>query len=477
MKYLPVFMDVRDRRCLVAGGGAVAARKAAWLRRAGADVTVIAPELGAVLRAEVDKAGIDKRPVRYLARRFADHDVNDYALIVAATDDPAVNRRVAELAKARNVPVNVASDAALGNFILPPVIDRAPMQIAISSGGASPVLTRDLRGRLENYIPSAYGRLAGLMRELRPVIRRRLPDESRRRRFSEQALHGPVAEAVFAGRMDDARELLHRMLDTDAAQPQLAGEVYLVGAGPGDPDLLTFRALRLMHQADVVVYDRLVSQPVMNLVRRDAERLYAGKYPRGPAVAQEEINQLLIRLARQGKRVLRLKGGDPFIFGRGGEEIATLMEERIPFQVVPGITAASGCAAYAGIPLTHRDYAQACVFVTGHLKNGTVDLNWQMLAHERQTLVFYMGLLGVEVICAQLVAHGLAATTPAALIAQGTTPQQRVLVGALETLPALVARGEVQAPTLIIVGEVVRLHDRLRWFEPQRDLTPDSSTR
>ncbi|MBA2492081.1 MAG: uroporphyrinogen-III C-methyltransferase, partial [Gammaproteobacteria bacterium] len=439
-------------------------------RRAGADVVVIAPHLGPALRADVDRGR-----VRHVARLFADSDVDNNALIIAATDDPDVNRRIGELARSRNVPVNVASDAALGSFILPPVIDRSPLQIAVSAGGASPALSRDLRGRLENFIPAAYGQLAGLLRSFRPALRRRFPDQAQRRRFSEQVLHGPVAEAVFAGRVIDAREMLSRMLAADASPPRLAGEVYLVGAGPGDPDLLTFRALRLIHQADVVVYDRLVSQPILELVRADAERLYAGKYPRGPAIAQEAINQLLIRLAKQGKRVLRLKGGDPFIFGRGGEEIATLVEEGIPFQVVPGITAASGSAAYARIPLTHRDYAQACVFVTGHLKNGTVDLNWQMLAHERQTLVFYMGLLGVEVICAQLVAHGLSASTPAALIAQGTTPRQRVLIGDLATLPGLVADNAVQAPTLIIVGQVVRLHDKLRWFEPTA--ATDSSPR
>src|SRR5680860_204442 len=468
MTYLPVFMDIKGRPCLVAGGGTVAARKAAWLRRAGADVTVIAPHLGPALRSDVDHGR-----VRHVARLFADSDVDNNALIVAATDDPDVNRRIGELAQARNVPVNVASDAALGSFILPPVIDRSPLQIAVSCGAASPALSRDLRGRLENFIPAAYGQLAGLLKSFRPVLRRRFPDQAQRRRFSEQVLHGPVAEAVFAGRVNAAREMLSRMLAVDASPPDLAGEVYLVGAGPGDPDLLTFRALRLMHQADVVVYDRLVSQPILELVRSDAERLYAGKYPRGPAVAQEDINALLIRLAKQGKRVLRLKGGDPFIFGRGGEEIATLVEEGIPFQVVPGITAASGCAAYAGIPLTHRDYAQACVFVTGHLKNGTVDLNWPMLAHERQTLVFYMGLLGVDAICQALVAHGLSASTPAALIAQGTTPRQRVLIGDLATLPGLVADNAVQAPTLIIVGQVVRLHGKLRWFEPQTDMIPD----
>ncbi|MDQ3730815.1 MAG: siroheme synthase CysG, partial [Pseudomonadota bacterium] len=277
-------------------------------------------------------------------------------------------------------------------------------------------------------------------------------------------LQGPVAEAVFAGRETAAREMLKASLDS-VMDDAITGEVYLVGAGPGDPDLLTFRALRLMQQADVVVYDRLVSAPILELVRRGAQRIYAGKYPRGPSVAQEDINALLVRLAKAGQRVLRLKGGDPFVFGRGGEEIATLVDEGVSFQVVPGITAANGCAAYAGIPLTHRDYAQACIFVTGHRREGTNDLNWPMLAHEQQTLVFYMGLLGVDVICDRLIAHGLPASTPAAMIAQGTTPHQRVLIGDLATLPRLVADSNVRAPTLIIVGQVVRLHEKLRWFK------------
>jgi uroporphyrin-III C-methyltransferase/precorrin-2 dehydrogenase/sirohydrochlorin ferrochelatase len=464
MEFLPIFVDIKGRPCLVVGGGAVAARKAALLQRAGARVTVIAPRLNSEMQAHIDNGLIE-----YEARAFTESDLEDRMLVIAATHDAAANRRVAELARARNVPVNVADNPALGNFIMPSVVDRSPVQIAISTGGASPVLARLLRARLENYVPAAYGRLAALVEGFRLDAKRRFPDGAQRRRFWEQTLQGPVAEAMFAGRIDAARDMLRAALGDATDEPPRYGEVYLVGAGPGDPDLLTFRALRLMQQADVVVYDRLVSAPILDLIRRGAERIYGGKYPRGPAVAQKDINALLIGLAKEGKRVLRLKGGDPFIFGRGGEEIATLIDEGIPFQVVPGITAASGCAAYAGIPLTHRDYAQACIFVTGHLRNGTVDLNWQMLVHPRQTLVFYMGLLGVEIICEQLIKHGLPSTTPAAMIAQGTTPAQRVLIGDLQTLPSLVARSDIKAPTLIIVGQVVRLHDKLRWFIPGGD--------
>jgi uroporphyrin-III C-methyltransferase/precorrin-2 dehydrogenase/sirohydrochlorin ferrochelatase len=465
MNLLPIFVDVKDQPCLVVGGGAVAARKTGLLLRAGGKITVVSPRLNRRMRGYLDQ-GL----VRCEAREFTERDLDGQALIIAATDDASVNRHVAKAARHLHIPVNVADAPELGSFILPAVVDRSPVQIAVTSGGASPVLARQLRARLENYVPAAYGRLAELLEQFRDEVKRRFTTTAQRRRFWEQMLQGPVAEAMFAGREDTARAMLQAALD-DPTMVAGQGEVYLVGAGPGDPDLLTFRALRLMQQADVVLYDRLVSAPILDLVRRGAERIYAGKYPRGPAVAQSDINTLLVRLAREGRRVLRLKGGDPFVFGRGGEEIASLVDEGIPFQIVPGITAANGCAAYAGIPLTHREYAQACIFVTGHLRDGTVDLNWQMLAHAQQTLVFYMGLLSVDVICAQLVAHGLPATTPAALIAQGTTPNQRVLIGNLASLPDLVLSGDVHAPTLIIVGEVVRLHDKLRWFRSEQTST------
>jgi uroporphyrin-III C-methyltransferase/precorrin-2 dehydrogenase/sirohydrochlorin ferrochelatase len=325
------------------------------------------------------------------------------------------------------------------------------------------VLARLLRARLESLIPAGYGRLAALAGAFRDRVKARFkPPE--RRRFWERVLQGPIAELVFSGRDGEARKALEEALDD--TRPALGGgEVSLVGAGPGDPDLLTFRALRLMQQADVVVYDRLVSRPVLDLVRLEAERIYAGKERAKHALPQEDINHLLVRLAREGKRVVRLKGGDPFIFGRGGEEIDTLAAEGIPFQVVPGITAAAGCASYAGIPLTHRDYSQSVVFVTGHLQDGSMNLNWPALAQPRQTIVVYMGLLGVDVLCRELAAHGLPAATPAALIQQGTTPQQRVLTGTLDTLPDIVRQSDVKAPTLIIIGDVVRLRERLNWFK------------
>ena len=458
MDFLPVMLDIRAQPCLVVGGGEVAARKTALLLRAGARVVVSSPALHAAFDGWLADGKVVHRTATFRAA-----DVTEYSLVIAATDDDAVNRKVAAAAKARRIPVNVVDQPALCSFIMPSIIDRSPVIVAVSSGGASPVLARLLRARLETMIPASYGRLAALVGSFREEVKARLTP-AERRRFWERVLHGPVAELIFSGRDQDARKALQQAIAGTRLTLQ-GGEVYLVGAGPGDPDLLTFRALRLMQQADVVVYDRLVSQPVLDLVRLEAARIYAGKERAAHTLPQESINVLLVRLAREGKRVVRLKGGDPFIFGRGGEEIATLMDNGIPFQVVPGITAAAGCASYAGIPLTHRDFSQSVVFVTGHLQDGSINLNWASLAQPRQTVVFYMGLHGVDILCRELVAHGLPHETPAALIQQGTLPQQRVLTGNLTTLPDIVRRGNVKAPTLIIVGEVVRLREKLNWFE------------
>jgi len=462
MDYLPIFLDLKARRCLVVGGGEVAARKAALLASAGAEVVVVAPRLAAgtaeLLAAE---------RIRHRERGFRPEDLEGMFVVVAATDDPAVNREVSALCQARGLPVNVVDEPRLCSFIMPSIVDRSPVLVAVSTGGASPVLARLIRARLETLIPTAFGRLARLASDYRDAVKRRFSDPQARRLFWEGVLDGPVAEMVLAGREQAAGRALERALEEESASPRAGGEVYLVGAGPGDPDLLTARAIRLMQRADVVVHDRLVSPEVLELTRRDAERIYAGKARSAHVLPQESINELLIRLAREGKRVLRLKGGDPFIFGRGGEEIDTLAAARVPFQVVPGITAASGCAAYAGIPLTHRDYAHACVFVTGHLKDGEAELDWRGLVQPRQTIVVYMGLIGLPVICRELVRHGLAPSTPAALIESGTTPEQRVVTGTLETLPERVDRAGVRAPTLTIIGDVVRLHEKLEWFEPR----------
>jgi uroporphyrin-III C-methyltransferase/precorrin-2 dehydrogenase/sirohydrochlorin ferrochelatase len=429
------------------------------LARAGARVTVVSPQ-----RCEDVAALASGTEVTCVERTFRPEDIDGMALAIAATDDEAVNCQVSELARARGIPVNVVDNPDLCSFIVPSIIDRSPVQVAVSTGGSSPVLARLLRARLESFIPAAYGRLARLVDDYRQRVKRRFPKAAQRRYFWESILQGRVAELLFAGQEDKARAALEEAIDDTSENFDTGGEVYLVGAGPGDPDLITFRALRLMQQADVVVYDRLVAQPILDMVRRDADLIYAGKERDRHTLSQESINELLVRLAKEGKRVLRLKGGDPFIFGRGGEEIETLAQEGIPFQVVPGITAAAGCASYAGIPLTHRDYAQSCIFVTGHLKDGTVNLDWERLAKPAQTVVFYMGMYSIPVISRELIAHGLPPETPVALVQQGTTPQQRVYIETLASLPTLGERHEVKPPTIIIVGSVVSLHERLDWF-------------
>ncbi|MCY3803275.1 MAG: siroheme synthase CysG [Gammaproteobacteria bacterium] len=466
MNYLPVFLDIKNKPCLVIGGGQIASRKISLLVRAQAEITVIAPEITPEIHDQAHDGAVTWRQ-----KRFSADDLKDYQLVMAATDNRKVNAEIAAQCKQRNIWVNAADDVHSCNFILPSIIDRSPVQIAVSTGGASPVLARTLRAKLENCTPAAYGRLAKLIEDNRLRVKEKFSSTEQKRKFWEKIIQGPVAELVFSGQMDAAQKLLQEAIEHEDHRDLPQGEVYLVGAGPGDPDLLTFRALRLMQQADVVVYDRLVSREIMDLIRKDAELIYAGKERAQHALPQESINQLLVRLAKEGKRVLRLKGGDPFVFGRGGEEISTLIDEAIPFQVVPGITAAAGCAAYAGIPLTHRQHSQAVIFATGHLSDGTVNLNWEMLAHENQTLVFYMGLQGLEVICTNLKKHGLAPATPAALIMQGTTAQQKVIMGNLDNLPALVDEHDVKPPTLVIVGDVVQLHDTLRWFNPEEDVT------
>lgn len=453
--YFPIFMRLRGQHVLVVGGGEVALRKIRLLLTSGAAIRIVARELCGEL-AELHEAG----KVRVLGAQFEAAQMDGCRLVVAATDNLEVNRTVATAADARGIPVNVVDNPDLSSFISPSIINRAPVQIAVSSSGAAPVLARRLREKLETMLPKRYGDVAGFMGRMRERVRKIEP-QTARRSIWEQFLDGVGAERIYAGDETGAERELQRIIDGTP----IRGEVYLVGAGPGDPDLLTFRALRLMQQADVVLYDRLVSPAIMDLVRRDAERIFVGKQRNRHTVPQDEINQELARLALEGKRVLRLKGGDPFIFGRGGEEIQTLAAQGVPFQVVPGVTAASGCAAYAGIPLTHRDYAQACVFVTGHARaDGTLTLNWDMLARRGQTVAIYMGLSTLPHLCAQLIAHGLPSDWPAALIEEGTSPSQRVIAATLGDLPQQVTAAGVSGPSMLIVGEVVKLREQLRWF-------------
>jgi uroporphyrin-III C-methyltransferase/precorrin-2 dehydrogenase/sirohydrochlorin ferrochelatase len=459
MEHLPIFLSVQDQFCVVVGGGEIATRKVSLLLRAGAHLQIVAPELCPNLAALRDEGRIE-----HLARGYRDGDLDDAYLAIAATDNAETNYAVAAAGRALGIPVNVVDHPEEGSFIMPSIIDRSPVIAAVSTGGASPVLARLIRSRLESLIPAGYGRLAELAGKFRERVKERFQDPADRRRFWDCILQGRVAERVFSGHMREAEVLMEHELGSDTLQPGM-GEVYLVGGGPGDPDLLTFRALRLMQQADVVVYDRLVAKAVLDMTRSDAERIYVGKERDNHAMRQEEINQLLADLAKQGKRVVRLKGGDPFIFGRGGEEIDTLASQGVPFQVVPGITAASGCASYSGIPLTHRDFAQSVTFVTGHLKDNTMNLNWNQLAQPSQTVVFYMGLKGLPIISRELQAHGMPADTPAALVQQGTTHQQRVFTGTIASLPEIVQRERPKPPTLIIVGDVVKLQEKLSWFD------------
>ena len=457
MDYFPIFYRLKEKPCLVVGGGVVAARKIELLIRAGAQIEVIAET---VCQSILDMQKQHSLVIRKTA--FTETSLSDYKLIVSATNDHAINERVAEMARIQCIPVNVVDNPILSDFIFPALVDRSPVIIAVTSGGTAPVLARLLRAKIETVIPPAYGKIAKLAEKYRDKVKKLITSPSQRRIFWENVFQGPIAERIFSNNEQEAEDLCEQSL---VNQNKLAeGEVYLIGAGPGAADLLTFRALRLLQQADIVLYDRLVSPEILDLARRDAEKIYVGKQRKNHALPQNSINQLLAGLARQGKRVARLKGGDPFIFGRGGEEIETLTAQRIPFQVVPGITAASGCASYAGIPLTHRDHAQSCVFVTGHLKNNEVNLNWTQLALPDQTVVIYMGSLGLEQICEALIAHGSQKNLPIALIQQGTTKNQKVLTGTLETMPAKAQKCLITPPTLIIIGTVVKLHDKLNWF-------------
>ncbi len=458
MDYFPVFVKLKDQDCLVIGAGEIAARKIELLARAGARITVIANEISHHVASLEGPCSlqIQQKP-------FAAADVCGFRLVVSATDNKETNQLVANAAETQNILVNVVDNPELCSFIFPAIIDRSPIIAAVSSGGAAPVLARLLRAKIETIIPPAYGRLAKLAESYRDDVKKHIKEPAQRRIFWENIFQGSVAELVFAGNQKEAEQQLQQAIIKQAGTVT-QGEVYLIGAGPGAPDLLTFRALRLMQQADVIVYDHLVSPEIIDLARRDSEKIYVGKQRDKHTLPQESINILLADLAKAGKRVVRLKGGDPFIFGRGGEEIETLMEQGISFQVVPGITAASGCATYAGIPLTHRDHAQSCTFVTGHLKDNSINLNWTQLAAPNQTIVIYMGLVGLEKICASLIAHGSPKDLPVALIQQGTTVNQRVITGTLETLPATIASLDIKPPTLIIIGTVVTLHDKLKWF-------------
>ena len=461
MKYFPFFLQLDQLPCLIVGGGSVAERKLDLLIKAKADITVISLEFSDYI---LDLAKTHN--IRCVKKEYSNKilEENKYNFVISATNDVSLNERVAKDCKKYNIIVNVVDQPEICDFIFPSILERGDITVAVSTGGASPVLARVLRTKLETMVPGSYGKLAEIVSANRIKVREKMKKFSSNKIFWEKMLNGKFLELVLSGKTDEAKSFLDEQIENFDEDIANQGEVYLVGAGPGDPDLLTFKALRLMQQADIALYDRLVHPSIVDLIRRDATKIYVGKERDNHVVRQEEINELLVKYAKEGKKVLRLKGGDPFIFGRGGEEIETLADEKVAFQVVPGITSASGCSTYSGIPLTHRDYAQSCIFVTGHLKKGKLELDWEKLIQENQTIVFYMGLVSIDIICEQLIQHGLSELTPCALIQQGTTNTQKELISILKDMPTVVKTKKPKAPTIFIIGGVVALRDKLKWY-------------
>ncbi len=454
----PLFADLRGRTVLVAGGGAVARRKVNALLGAGARVVVGAPELEPSLAASAATGDIE-----YRRGEFDPSWLDDAWLVIAATDDASVNRAVAAAAAQRRILANVVDDAELSSFHVPARVERGPLQIAISSGGGAPMLARHVREMLETQLDASIGALAELLTRQRQRIRACLPELKARRRFFERVLTGPLPALLRRGDAEGAkRELVATLRDPDNTAS--AGSVALVGAGPGDPGLLTLRALRLLNEADVILHDRLVSREVLAMARRDAEFVEVGKQAGEHHTTQERVHALLLEHARAGRRVVRLKGGDCFVFGRGGEELEALRAAGIAYEVVPGITAALACGAYAGIPLTHREHAQSLRLVTAHCRDSTDTLDWQALAADRQTLAVYMGVAGLDRLRERLIAHGKSPATPFALVENGSRPEQRVIVGVLADLPETARLHHVASPALLILGEVAALATTLHWF-------------
>jgi uroporphyrin-III C-methyltransferase/precorrin-2 dehydrogenase/sirohydrochlorin ferrochelatase len=458
MQLFPVFADLKGRRVLVVGGGSVAQRKAQALREAGARVSVGAPALGAELQ-EHKRLGL----IEHLDGVFDASWLEGMWLVVAATDDRAVNAAVSAAAEARRLFCNVVDDPALSSFQVPSIVDRSPLIVAISSSGVAPVLARRMRERIESLFDHALGPLAALAGQYRARIRERRLEMGGRRAFYDWLLDGPVAALLRQARPDEARQAMLDELERPA--PAQTGSVVLVGAGPGDPGLLTLKALRALNEADVILYDRLVSEEVMALARRDAEKISVGKLPgENHHATQTRIHALLVEHARAGRRVVRLKGGDAFIFGRGGEELEHLRAHGVRYEVVPGITAALACAAYAGIPLTHREHSQSVHLITAHCRDDNDPIDWPALARARQTLVFYMGVGQLENLSQQLLQHGRDPATAFALVENGSRPEQRVLTGTLAELAPLARRHAIVSPALLIVGEVAQLAEKLHWY-------------
>ena len=457
MDNLPLFFRLRARPVLLVGAGAAAEAKARLLLAAGAEVCVVAPR---GVAAFDDWAG--QGVLRWRRRSFEPADADGMTLVIGAVGNIDTDTAVATAARAAGVPVNIVDRPALSSFIVPAIVDRSPVTIGISTNGTSPVLARRLRERIETLLPANLGRLARFLDSFRGAVKAKVDGFDARRRLWEEIVDGPIARDVLAGRETDAREAMLSRINRRHPDIPAQGHVDIVGAGPGDPELLTLKALRALQDADIVIYDRLIGDGILDLVRRDAERIYVGKARSNHAVPQDEINTLLVSHARAGRRVVRLKGGDPFVFGRGGEELEQLRAAGISAAVIPGITAATGCAASAGLPLTHRDHASAVTFVTGHGVDGEPDVDWAALARPRHTLVVYMGATRAGSLAARLIDHGRAPETPIAIIENGTRADERIITGTLATIPALVRSARVGAPALIVIGEVAALADAAR---------------
>ena len=460
MQHLPLFADLKHRPCLVVGGGSVAERRVRQLLDAGADVTVIAPEANGPL-SKLAAAG----EIRLIEARFTAQTLWPYWLVVAATDDHALNAEVAAAAEVAKRFCNVVDDPARSSFIMPAIIDRDPVTIAVGSAGHSPVLARWLKGLIEAIVPARIGALALLAGRFREGVRGAIPNLNERRRFWEGALTGDAAEHALAGRDAASEQALDAALEHWRSEnaEQRGGEAYLVGAGPGSPDLITLRGRQLLAHAEVVLYDRLVNPAILEFARRDAELISVGKKAGRPSITQAQLNRLLVQLVKSGKRVCRLKGGDPMVFGRVGEELEALTKAGLPFQIVPGVSAVEGCAAFAGIPLTLRGVSEAVLITTGH----TQDHASPDLAAYRpgQTLALYMGVAHFGAIAAELIANGHGPATPVAIVENGTRDDQRVIRASLAELAGVSAEHAVKSPALLLVGETVRCAERYRWFD------------
>ena len=480
MNTFPLFFKLEDRKVLIVGGGDVALRKADLLSRAGAAITILAPSISTEIQALLSHTKY-KAKHELIYKNYNKAYMTGARVIIAATDDETLNHQIHADASKLNIPVNVVDTPHLCDFIFPAIVDRNPIVIGISSNGKAPVLARLLRARLETLIPQGYGKLAKLAGEFRSEVKTKIPTLTGRRQFWERAFEGQVSQLMFAGNEKEAAAQLQADLDNTASAinekntvddisiesqtvKNTMGEVYIVGAGPGDPELLTFKALRLMQQADIVYYDALVSPQVLDLCRRDADKVFVGKKRSNHAVAQLGINELLVNSAKEGRRVVRLKGGDPFIFGRGGEEIESLRAHGVPYQVVPGITAANAAASYAGIPLTHRDHSQSVRFVTGFLKAGAPNSNFKSFLNTDETVVFYMGLHSLPRLTTGLIDAGRSSDTPIAIVSNASMPNQQVLTGTLANIVELQEQNQLPTPALLIMGDVVGLHHDLAWY-------------